>query len=253
MKRQIILVLGMHRSGTSCVAGILHNMGLHVHNTLGANSENPKGFFEDSDIVSMNDGILGGCGNGWASPAPVQMQPHYRAACVSQIADMLHKKCTGTNLVVKDPRICKLADLYLEAIAKIGAKSTVVWVSRSPAAITASLLKRAEKVFPDDKHWTPEYCAALIGHHEQCIRAVQHRKLHLRYESIVRNPRAACLRIKAFIPATRQNILKVKRFVTLVADLNLKCKHNSKVIIPRKKTVVPDLNVNTTYQQIRKL
>jgi hypothetical protein len=213
-KREIILVLGMHRSGTSCIAGILHAMGLQMgDNLMQPNNENPKGFFEDSDIVYLNDTILGGCGNGWASPEPVQLTSDFRARCVADIAALLDKKCTGTNLVVKDPRICKLADLYLDAIHSIGAKSTIVTVQRRHEATIHSLMKRAVEHFPDDKHWTPAYCKALIEHYEQCMERVLHRKLRLHYEQVVRNPRAACLKIKAFIPATRHNILKVKRFV----------------------------------------
>ncbi len=59
---RIFMVLGMHRSGTSIISGILHEMGV----TMGTpdsfipapNAQNPKGFFENHDFRKINDGLL---------------------------------------------------------------------------------------------------------------------------------------------------------------------------------------------------
>ncbi len=48
-----VVVLGTGRSGPSAVAGILHTLGVSVgRNLLGSNRSNPRGYFEDRDLVN---------------------------------------------------------------------------------------------------------------------------------------------------------------------------------------------------------
>jgi len=57
-----VVVLGMHRSGTSMVTGLLQEMGLHLgepDDLLRAKEgENDKGFFERHQVVVQNDDIM---------------------------------------------------------------------------------------------------------------------------------------------------------------------------------------------------
>lgn len=51
-----VIVLGMHRSGTSVIGGLMHKMGLETGGPLiGAAQDNAKGFFERIDVVLQND------------------------------------------------------------------------------------------------------------------------------------------------------------------------------------------------------
>jgi hypothetical protein len=56
-----LIVLGMHRTGTSVIARLLNMIGVYFGpegmNT-GANLENPKGFWERKDIRNANDKLL---------------------------------------------------------------------------------------------------------------------------------------------------------------------------------------------------
>ena len=54
-----LLILGMHRSGTSLAASLLESAGLHVgQRLLGANASNPRGHFEDEDFVEFQQAVL---------------------------------------------------------------------------------------------------------------------------------------------------------------------------------------------------
>jgi hypothetical protein len=56
-----VIVLGMHRSGTSIVAGLMNKMGLEVGPSwllIQPNFDNEKGFFERVDVVLQNDAIM---------------------------------------------------------------------------------------------------------------------------------------------------------------------------------------------------
>ncbi len=66
-QRKVVLVLGMHRSGTSALmAGIHYALDIPLAiETNHAGRDNPKGFFENSDVVRLNNRILAGCGAAW--------------------------------------------------------------------------------------------------------------------------------------------------------------------------------------------
>ena len=54
-----LLVLGMHRSGTSAVAGALRLAGVDLGADLMAPAaDNPKGFFEHAGVVAIHDRLL---------------------------------------------------------------------------------------------------------------------------------------------------------------------------------------------------
>ena len=55
-EQEILLICGMHRSGTSLVAKCFEVFGYGLGETLmAASDDNPKGFFEDLDVVELND------------------------------------------------------------------------------------------------------------------------------------------------------------------------------------------------------
>ena len=65
-KRQAIIVLGMHRSGTSALAGALGmlDMGLPAR-LMPAAPDNPKGFFESDQIAAIHDRFFEAAGTNW--------------------------------------------------------------------------------------------------------------------------------------------------------------------------------------------
>ena len=64
-----IIVLGMHRSGTSLVANILHELGVNMgKNLLSPNPSNPRGYFENRKFVILNHKILALSGGNWTYP-----------------------------------------------------------------------------------------------------------------------------------------------------------------------------------------
>lgn len=64
-----VLILGMHRSGTSALAGSFRDAGLYMGNVLGAPiSLNPKGLQEPASIVHMHEDLLRTNGGSWSEP-----------------------------------------------------------------------------------------------------------------------------------------------------------------------------------------
>ena len=64
-----VIVLGMHRSGTSAVAGALGVLGVNLGERLvQAQADNPKGYWEHADAVQLHERLLAALGSAWEDP-----------------------------------------------------------------------------------------------------------------------------------------------------------------------------------------
>jgi hypothetical protein len=97
-KNQFILVVGPHRSGSSLVAAALHSLGVNLGKQfIAPNEDNPKGFFEDEDIVRFNDRLLRSLNLSWDSFGfiwemdfnTLKLKPYHNAAVGTRIATIL--------------------------------------------------------------------------------------------------------------------------------------------------------------------
>lgn len=70
----VIVVLGMHRSGTSVITRGLQTMGVGLgHNLMPAiANNNDKGFFEDLEINALNMAMLKSIGSEWDLISPIE-------------------------------------------------------------------------------------------------------------------------------------------------------------------------------------
>ena len=67
-----VIVLGMHRSGTSALAGILHHLGVELGDRLmQASPDNPRGYWEHRDIVAVNHKLMAELGWSWDDIRPL--------------------------------------------------------------------------------------------------------------------------------------------------------------------------------------
>src|SRR5581483_7497589 len=75
----IICVLGMHRSGTSMVAQVLHALGLDLgpeEHLMRPSSANPTGHWENEPITELNDALLERLGGSWDKPPELEADWH---------------------------------------------------------------------------------------------------------------------------------------------------------------------------------
>ena len=147
-KREAILVLGAHRSGTSAVAGALRLLGVapptHV---LPPAADNPTGFWESPFVIGANDWILTAGGRLWFECLAFDsngLDPDTRTAALtfimlSLLGEFGHKPL----LLVKDPRICLLLDLWLPALQALQIHCSALLVLRHPGEAVASLARRS--------------------------------------------------------------------------------------------------------------
>ena len=70
--RELILCVGMHRSGTSLTASILESLGICLPGELiAADAANMKGYFENRSIVDAQEKLLKDLGYWWPTERAV--------------------------------------------------------------------------------------------------------------------------------------------------------------------------------------
>lgn len=132
----MIAVLGMHRSGTSCLTGSLEEAGLFLGERHTWNPYNLKGNRENQAFVDFHDGVLAANGGSWdRPPARVSWSP----AQSRQAVQLLDSYPRARLLGFKDPR----ALLLLEGWRKVVPQLECVGVFRHPEAVAQSLRNRS--------------------------------------------------------------------------------------------------------------
>jgi hypothetical protein len=136
-----LLVLGMHRSGTSTVAGLLYHLGAFVgddQELIGANAENPKGFWERADVIRLNDMMLQTQRCSWHNPAGWDTSLPLPEALQAETRSIVTLMNQHPLWVMKDPRQCLTLPYWLQALET----PTCILVHRDPLAVAHSLRKR---------------------------------------------------------------------------------------------------------------
>src|SRR5580658_944716 len=110
--RLAILVLGMHRSGTSALGGVLNALGAGAPKTLMApHFENPRGFFESTTLADAHDALLasaGSCWHDWRQFDLRRTSSDIARQHRQKITTLLMDEFGDAPLVfIKDPRICR--------------------------------------------------------------------------------------------------------------------------------------------------
>lgn len=146
-RRRAVLVLGMHRSGTSALSGVLAKLGCALPKDLmGAGIGNERGHFEPKNIVALNNRILTSAGSNWEDWTP--LNPGWRSSpeygpFLKEANQALHASFGNAPLLVmKDPRICRLANFWLAALESEQIEPGVVLCLRNPTEVAESLAAR---------------------------------------------------------------------------------------------------------------
>lgn len=145
--RKLVVVLGMHRSGTSAVMNALACMGVSLgDDLLPAGKDNPKGFFEDKSINDLNIEMLSVIGQDWFSLSLVtdaQVDRLVTLGYLEKAADLLRAKIAGHEYFgFKDPRVSKLLKFWIKVFALLECETRYVLCLRHPLSVANSVLKR---------------------------------------------------------------------------------------------------------------
>lgn len=150
---RLIIVTGMHRSGTSLAAQLLFRAGVPLGAQLvEKNKFNPHGYFEDAHVVAIHDRLLDGLKRPWGSldhsfPLPEnwltgpsgKMAGDELAGYLSGLIEQIGRPKT---MAVKDPRAALFLPLWKDVADRLRLELRTVICTRSVDAVAASLARR---------------------------------------------------------------------------------------------------------------
>jgi hypothetical protein len=149
----IVIVAGMHRSGTSALAGLLHTNGIIMGESQTwkpkRNKENPKGFFENKLFRMANDKLLAEYGYKVKSFDPkVPVVTNASSDVWDQMVGLINSySIRYTTWGWKDPRTCLTIGVWLGVLRsqEIANQVKILIPCRPTRNIATSMLLRGNK------------------------------------------------------------------------------------------------------------
>ena len=196
--RKVILILGMHRSGTSFFAGYLDHIGIYGGQDLMQSAfDNPYGFFENNKIVSLNNKILEQLGASWENPIIEESKLHSKyieEILHTELHDIFNTEFKGEKITyIKDPRISLLFPLWYKVLTRLNIIPYILLPLRDPGQVYSSLNQRNK---------TPRNKSMLLysEYIYQAEKNTRHTtRLLVNYESLDKTPSITIDKLNVFI------------------------------------------------------
>ncbi|GAB3394572.1 glycosyltransferase [Azotobacter armeniacus] len=194
-QKHIVVVLGMHRSGTSAITRSLQVLGVELgDNLIPPNANvNAKGFWEDVDVNALNIELLAALGHDWHTLTPL-LPEHLNSSILDtfklRAVQLLREKLSAVDCFgLKDPRIARLLPFWMSVFAHLNAQVSYVIACRHPMSVVRSLAKRdgfaLEKAY---QLWLEHMLASLEG-------TQNHPRIVVDYDLLIEEPAAQLQRI----------------------------------------------------------
>jgi hypothetical protein len=155
---RFIFIIGMHRSGTSCLAGALEISGLFLGKVSRSNRDNARGNHENMNVRRINDRILAHNGGKWNNPPNcIQVTEEQRNLIREHLCRFSSEELAG----IKDPRMVLCANAWLSEVSSFQFVATF----RHPMAVAISLEKRNSIRIEEGLRLWIHYNERLLGLH----------------------------------------------------------------------------------------
>jgi hypothetical protein len=148
-KRPIVVVLGMHRSGTSLTANFLNAVGIDLgQDLLPPDEANEAGYWESQKILEIHQMILKELNCDWHNPPlslpPVWWRKPKFQELKSGLLEFVRSECMRTENVLgfKDPRTAIVLPLWEEIFDELQLEPLYILTVRHPGSVAESLSKR---------------------------------------------------------------------------------------------------------------
>ncbi len=182
--QSVLVITGMHRSGTSLVTSLLQSSGVFIGDRLmNEGTGNSKGHFEDWDFVDLHRDCLTSQAinrEGWTTKANFSFSGEYLERAKILVAARMQYPIWGW----KDPR----TTLFLDCWQQLIPQAKFIFIYRSPWDVVDSLFRRGDLIFKTEpeiaiKTWFSYNLAILKFCHQ-----TERPWLLLRIEDVIQSP-----------------------------------------------------------------
>ena len=172
----LVLLVGMHRSGTSLLGSLLPDLGVDLPGPLiPGDAHNPEGYSERSDVTALQEQLLIDLDRWWPSAAgTLPLPPRWpEAPCTLRAARQLRELLAAAASsqsgpwAIKDPRTSLLLPLWRQLAASLDLPLRLLLCLRDPAEVMVSLLRRDAAA----AGMTPQRAQLLWWRHNQAVLA----------------------------------------------------------------------------------
>jgi glycosyltransferase involved in cell wall biosynthesis len=195
-QRICLLVLGMHRSGTSAMTRVISLLGADLPRALlGEGPGNEAGHWEPAPLVTHHDWLLEQLASrwdDWRKLDPAVFPPSLREEAGRKFHTLVDEEYGASPLfVLKDPRICRFVPFVAELLQARSIATRHVLMLRNPLAVVASLAAR--------NGMTPGFAALMwLRHVLDAEAATRHApRAIVSYENLLLDWRAAMRTVSA--------------------------------------------------------
>ena len=186
-----VVVLGVHRSGTSLLAGMIYRLGVDLGKTLLPPSDYCKyGYFEDKEIVEAHDKLLTSAGFSWNNP-PIGEEETFFALYdprrLNHISDIIKRNTLAHKDSMwgwKDPRTILALRMYCEDLVDPG----FVVVHRNLLSVTNSISRVYGLSFNNALHIAGYYSFQITAFLSTMAVALRAPVQHYMFENIIEKP-----------------------------------------------------------------
>jgi tetratricopeptide (TPR) repeat protein len=149
-KQRIVVVLGMHRSGTSLLTNLLTVLGVDLGaDLLAPNAHNEMGYWENERIYRTQDALMNHIAKDWgdygfAYPFAIDWEqlPEFHSFH-DQLVSIVRGELAAAKGIwgFKDPRTCRLLPMWKQIFVELNLEPLYVLAVRDPSVVVESLLK----------------------------------------------------------------------------------------------------------------
>ncbi|MFZ3184682.1 MAG: glycosyltransferase [Pseudomonas sp.] len=147
--KKILVVLGMHRSGTSALTRGLQVLGVALGDNLmpAFEGNNTKGFWEDLEVVAINDAALAWLNMDWHSLGGFHHAHDWSGLLASELAERAERYLRQQTqryplFGLKDPRMARLLPFWREIFQRCAVEPVFLISNRNPLSVASSLAAR---------------------------------------------------------------------------------------------------------------
>lgn len=228
-KPSVFVVLGMHRSGTSFLTKSLELLGIGLGDNMMKPADcNPKGFWEDQEVVDLNIEIMKTQESdfadlGFKPPSKEELSklhPLFERA----VALVSNRISTYSRWAFKDPRTCRTIAFWQAAIEAAGAVPKFIIAVRNPLEVAASLNKRDAMPLAQGLYSWLQHTIPTFTETQGALRVV------VEYEQLLSNPHRELARISQALtlPLPAADSAEMQAFNTDFLDTTLR--HHQRTI-----------------------
>lgn len=133
----LVVIFGMHRSGTSYVAQVLNSAGFNLGDDVlrDGESDNLCGHWESQSVIQINDGILDVSGGSWCKPPSRLLSAVTTGVSIDRFVSWMNRRRPAA---FKDPRLTLTFPLWRERLGHY----QLIACLRHPMAVARSLQVR---------------------------------------------------------------------------------------------------------------